>query len=113
MMMFARPKFPDAGNGFRQFLVQGFPALFDRGGREIAGVADLGIEQVPGRAHTLESGGVRPPGSGVIPFVPSRMNERSESKPEMPRRITSFKTTYSIEPAEPKNIGSRNRPGGT
>ena len=49
MMMFAGPEFPDAGNGFRQLLVQGFPALFDRGGREIAGVADLAVEQVPGR----------------------------------------------------------------
>ena len=34
---------------------------------------------------SLESGGLMPPGSGVMPFVPSRMNERSESKPEMPR----------------------------
>ena len=48
MMMFAGPEFPDASDGFGQFLVQGFPALFDRGGREIAGVADLRIEQVPG-----------------------------------------------------------------
>jgi hypothetical protein len=44
-MVFAGPEFPDAGDGCGEFLIQGFPALFDRGGRKVSRVADLAVEQ--------------------------------------------------------------------
>jgi hypothetical protein len=45
VMVLAGPEFPDAGDGFGQLLIQGLPALFDRGGRKISRVADLTVEQ--------------------------------------------------------------------
>ena len=49
MMVLAGPKFAQAGDRFSDLLIEGFAAsLHDRGG-EIAGVADLAVEERFGR----------------------------------------------------------------
>lgn len=96
MMVLAGPEFADAGNGSRQLLVQGLPALFDGGGRKISRVADLAVEQVPGRliVRKRRRQAAWKRCDAVGPF-PHEREERIQSGDAA--RIASFETAHFIE----------------